>query len=89
MLPLYNKYVAEIKLVYITNLKCETGGFMIYLQIIASIVIPLFFLYYVISSIVEIKSKLNMIIEHFDMKEEVDRVIPNEEIEKELEELNK
>ncbi len=62
---------------------------MIYLQIIASIVIPLFFLYYVISSIVEIKSKLNMIIEHFDMKEEVDRVIPNEEIEKELEELNK
>ncbi|OIJ14233.1 hypothetical protein BKP37_09125 [Anaerobacillus alkalilacustris] len=52
---------------------------------IISIVLPLLILFYVISSLSTIKYQLNLIIKNLDIKEEVEEPIPNEQIEKELE----
>ncbi|OIJ20737.1 hypothetical protein BKP45_08020 [Anaerobacillus alkalidiazotrophicus] len=57
---------------------------MTFLTII-SIVLPLLILFYVISSLSTIKYQLNLIIKNLDIKEEVEESIPNEQIEKELE----
>lgn len=60
------------------------------LATIISILLPIIILFYVIYSLSMIKSQLNMIMKHLDIKEDEEKPIPNEQIEKESEdELNK